>query len=100
MILFRKKKPKITVNNLVAVVEPSEVALEKGLSDRFNKIIKIHEGVRVDKNKITWGRIIEERNFSEEEVYCLEKIKKIPVVERKFRKPEFFEEPDFGGIIN
>lgn len=99
-IFKKKKRIEFTLNNLFGIIEPSEVSLENGNIDKFNKSIIIRQGVAVRDNKIFWGRVIEEIPFSDEAVDSLEKIREIPVIERTFRKPEFFDEETFGGIIN
>jgi len=96
----KKKKTTFKLNKIFGIIEPTEVALENGTTDKFNKHIVIREGVMVEGDRIIWGRVIEEIPYSEEAVESLEKIKEIAIVERQFRKPEFIEEDSFGGLIN
>ena len=97
---FKKKKISFKLNKIFGIIEPTDVALENGTIDKFNKNIVIREGVMVEKDRIIWGRVIEEIPYSEEAVESLEKIREIAIVEREFRKPEFIEEESFGGILN
>ncbi len=98
--IFKKKKRNIFVNNLIGVVELTDVAMENGVDDKFNKIIKIFEGVKKEGNEIIWGKLIEEIPYSKEAVISLEEVKKIPIVFKKQIYVDFLEEEFTGGIIN
>lgn len=99
MRFFPKRKTlKIEVGRVIGIIEPTNIALENGVSDNFNKIIRLRSGVKVEGENIIWGKTIEEIPFSEETLYALHEIKQIPIVERKFNEPTFLEDITFGGI--
>ena len=95
------KKREIRIDGRVGVITPTECSLESGNNSEFLKQIIIYKGVRVTGNKITWGKKIEEKPYTEEEVLNFQKIKRIPIVERKIKNElKFYEEPPFGQVIN
>lgn len=99
MRIFPKKKIKLEINKPVGIIELTETALDNGVNDNFNKVIRIRDGVRIENNNIIWGRVIEEIPFSEESLYSIQSIKEIPIVERRFSESSFLEDATFGGVI-
>lgn len=102
MLKMFKKKKKVNVSiGKVGVIESTNPAIASGINDKFNKKITIFEHLQIRDNNISWGRVIEEIPFTEEEYNNLVEIKKIPIVERRLNDNfEFDQEKEFGEIIN
>ena len=74
-----------------AIVDYSPSALQRGIMDKFNKIIRFYT---MDK----YGNRIEKKlNFSPERIYILTKMRRIPVYDKTLAEEVRF--PVFGRIL-
>ena len=98
--LFKKKKLNVNIGKC-GIIEPTEVALESGIDNKYNRKIVIYKNIKVRNNQINYGKVIEEIPYTEEEAINLMKIKRIPIVLRKVNnKAELEQGSPFGEIVN
>lgn len=100
-MLFRKKK-KIKIRlGRIGIIIPTESSTLSGINDKFNKVIVIYNSVSIDGDTIRWGKKITEIPYTEAEAINLEKIKQIPIIEKKLStKFKFKEGSPFGEVLN
>lgn len=96
-----KSKPVLKINlGKVAIIENTENAVYNGLNDKFNKNIVIYEGVRVNGDKIIWGRKIKEVPYTPEEANSILNVLEIPIVEKRLSNDfDFIEGSEFGKVV-
>jgi|GEM_PF-3836900 len=98
--LFKRKKLNVNIGKC-GIIEPTSVALDSGIDNKYNRKIVIYKNIKVRDNQINYGKIIEEIPYTEEEAINLMKIKRIPIVLRKVTtKVESEQGLPFGEIIN
>lgn len=96
---FKKKKINIRLGKC-GIIEPTKYALDVGIDDKYNRKIIIYSSIKVINNVITYGKVIEEIPFTEEEAKNLIKIKKIPLVVRSINNNVPIQDGSpFGEII-
>jgi len=87
---FKKRKGKLRYPRNYAIIEPTQNAIDSGISDDFNKIIKVYRD----------GKFSEEIEYSKEEERALVEVEKIPIIEEEYETEFNFDvEPDFGEVI-
>lgn len=97
MSLIKKDKIKRIYIGRCGIIVPTNAALQQGVNDIFNKKIIIYSRIEVKGNRIIYGKVLEERPYTEEEVKNLIKIKRIPIVQKRIsNKYEFEEGKPFG----
>ncbi|MHA1867817.1 MAG: hypothetical protein ACTSXD_07100 [Candidatus Heimdallarchaeaceae archaeon] len=96
---LKKKKLNIQIGKC-GIIEPTSYNLESGIDNKYTRNIVIYSYIKVVNNKIIYGKILDEKPYTEEEVKNLIKIKKIPILPRRINNNvEIVDGKPFGEII-